>query len=262
MNLIHLRMIAGYYAYARTNPGPVTSGSNQLHLDPVVLISAVVAQQRWDLIHIVHNDIYIAVIVVISEGATAARVERRDSRSQLFGYVLKLPISEVAIDDACFPERLTYVLLINGRVNVAVYLQDVRPAIVVVIKETASPLDSLGIEFHAGLKCHFCVGSVAIVVVEVRRIVCEIGLEDIEPAVAVVIRHTHAHAGLLDAVLAVRAPRHYSDVCKRSIMVVVQQDASLGIDRNVNVGPSVVVEVVRHCGDRIARSRLENSRFF
>jgi len=52
--------------------------SDQFYLDPIVDIPAVVAKQRGDFIHVVDDNIYVAIIVVISEGATAARVPRRD----------------------------------------------------------------------------------------------------------------------------------------------------------------------------------------
>src|SRR5208282_5529445 len=99
-------------------------------------------------------------------------------------------------------------------------------------------------------------------VVEVRRVVGEVRLENIEPAIAIKISHGHAHPGLLVTVFAISTAGHDGDVCKRPIVIVVKENAGLGIYRNVNVWPAIVVKVVRHCGDRIARAGLENPCFF
>ena len=69
-------MLSGHDANARTNRRPVALGSDQFHLDPIVVIPTVIAQQRGNLIHIVHDNVDVAIVVVIAEGASAARVPR------------------------------------------------------------------------------------------------------------------------------------------------------------------------------------------
>ena len=111
----------------------------------------------------------------------------------------------------------------------AVHLEDVRPAIVVVVNEATTPFHVLGVHFNAGCVCHFRKGPVAIVVVEVRRVVGEVRLENIEPAIAIKISHGHAHPGLLVTVFAISTAGHDGDVCKRPIVIVVKENAGLGI---------------------------------
>src|SRR5215472_5796905 len=97
--------------------------------------------------------------------------------------------------------------------------------------------------------------------VEVARVVREVGLVDVQVAVAIVVGNTYTHARLLLAVLVVRAPSHDRDVRKGAVVVVAEQYAGLGIDGDINVGPPVVVKIIGHSSDRVARPRLENARF-
>ena len=50
--------------------------------------------------------------------------------------------------------------------------------------------------------------AVAVVVIKVAGVVGEVGLEDVEPSIAVIIATRHTHAGLLMAILAVSASGH------------------------------------------------------
>src|SRR3954454_17338171 len=45
-------------------------------------------------------------------------------------------------------------------------------------------------------------------------------------------------------------------------MIVLEQDAGLGVHGDVYVGPAVVIEVVAYRSNRKPRSRLENAGFF
>src|SRR4051812_39026875 len=94
---------------------------------------------------------------------------------------------------------------VDLRVDVAVDLDDVRPAVVVAVDEAASPGDVAVVDADAGGEGHVGEGSVAVVVVEVAGIVGKVGFEDVEVAIAVVIAYGDAHAGLLVAVVAVGA---------------------------------------------------------
>jgi hypothetical protein len=45
MDLVHLNMIAGYHAHARTYSGAIAFGPNELDFDPILLIAAIVASK-------------------------------------------------------------------------------------------------------------------------------------------------------------------------------------------------------------------------
>jgi hypothetical protein len=44
-------------------------------------------------------------------------------------------------------------------------------------------------------------------------------------------------------------------------VVVVKQDAGLGIDGHINIGPAIVIEIVRDGGDGVARAGFEDAGF-
>ena len=73
-----------------------------------------------------------------------------------------------------------------------------------------------------GNKSHIGERPVAVVVIEVGSVVREVGFENIEPAVAVVVAHADAHAGLLLPVFVVSAPGHHRDVFERPVVFVVK----------------------------------------
>src|SRR5262249_3995755 len=47
---------------------------------------------------------------------------------------------------------------------------------------------------------------------------------------------------------------------ERAVVVVAEQNAGLGIDGDINVRPPIVVKVISHGGDGVARPRLEDAR--
>ena len=63
--------------------------------------------------------------------------------------------------------------------------------------------------------------------IEVACVVREVRLENVKPAVAVIVGHGQAHACLLMAVLAVGAAGDDGDIRERAVVVVVKQDARL-----------------------------------
>ena len=97
--------------------------------------------------------------------------------------------------------------------------------------------------------------------IEVAGVVGKVGFENIEPAVAVIIADSHAHSGLLVAILAVGASGEDGDIGERSVVIVAEQNAGLRIHGHINIRPAVVVEIIRDRGNGIARARLEDAGF-
>jgi len=97
------------------------------------------------------------------------------------------------------------------------------------------------IDADAGRKRNITESSVAVVVVEVAGVVREIGLENVEPPVAVVVRDSNSHPRLLVAVFTVCATGYDRNIGECPIVIVVKQNARLRIYRHVNVRPSVIV---------------------
>src|SRR5215813_9839191 len=73
-DFIDLAVVAARYFHASANGGPIRARAHAPDHDPVVLVPAIVSQQRWRTVQIVDNDIHIAVVVEVAEGATTAQI--------------------------------------------------------------------------------------------------------------------------------------------------------------------------------------------
>src|SRR6266566_3687056 len=120
-------------------------------------------------------------------------------------------------------------------------LQDVRPTVIVVVKEAATPSDVLVVDAHSRGKSDVTESAVAVVVIEVAGIVGEVGLENVKPSVAVIIGDR-------------------GDIRERSIVIVVEENAGFGIHGDINIGPAIIIKIIGDRGDGIPRPGLEDSR--
>ena len=86
------------------------------------------------------------------------------------------------------------------------------------------------------------------------------GHEDVEQTIAIVITHAEPHAGLLASFVVERGTRHQTDLPEGSIAVIVVQQVGHHVIGDVDVGPSVVVEVAEHHAET-AVGRSADARF-
>src|ERR1700730_4993909 len=96
--------------------------------------------------------------------------------------------------------------------------------------------------------------------VQIAGIVRKGRLEDVQPSVTVIIAHADAHPCLLMAVLAVSAAGYNRDIGEGAVVIVAEQHAGLRVHGHINIGPPVVVEIVRDRCNGISRARLQDAR--
>ncbi len=138
--------------------------------------------------------------------------------------------------------------------------EDIKPAVVVEVREAAAPAEIAAAESQAGCKGGVGESPVAVVSVEAARIIREIRLEDVQPAVAIVVARGGAHACLLAAVFVVSAPGGDGNVRESSVAIVVIEDAGRGIARHVDVGPAIAIKIAAQGGERVVSRSLQDSR--
>src|ERR1051325_2148610 len=204
---------------------------------------------RRRVVQVQNQRINVAIVVRIPECSTTAGELLADSRAHLRGNILKPPVSQVFVYQTWILKLLRTVSLVNLWINVAIDLHDVGPAVVIKVGEATSPSDITIVDCDPGWEGHIGKASVSIVVIQVAGIVGKIGFEDVEPSIAVVVGNRNSHACLLVSILAVSAACCDGDVSERTVVVVVIQNAGLGVYRNINVRPAVVVKIVRDRGD-------------
>src|SRR5437660_1165721 len=152
--------------------------------------------------------------------------------------------------------------LLDLGIDVAVADEDVGPAVVIHIEEAATPAEKLCVAAEpAGERGVFKTG-VADVVVEGRCVAGEIGFDDVEIAVEIVIGGGDAHAGLGLTVGAEGAASFHGNVDKFSIVLVLVKGAGGGVIGDVNVGPAVVVEIGGEDAEAVGAVGVEDASFF
>ena len=94
--------------------------------------------------------------------------------------------------------------------------------------------------------------SLAVVAVEPAGISDEMGLEQVQMPIEVVVANADAHAGLLHAIVAERNAAHHAFFAKRAVMIVHEQQARGGIAGHEDVGPAIFVEIGGDHGHSVA----------
>src|ERR1700730_5080200 len=125
----------------------------------------------------------------------------------------------------------------------AVYHEEVRPAIVVKVDAAYSTANVLGICSYSRSEGNVVKRAVSPVVVEDTGVRIEIRFDDVQKAVTVVVARCYPHAALLASVFVISHARQTANFGERAVVVVVKEQRSSGIVRYVNVGPAVVVIV-------------------
>src|SRR5207245_7526081 len=138
--------------------------------------------------------------VEIAEGGTSAAVGLSDGGPARRADVDEAPLAEISVQNLSLFEGDVEPTGVDLGEDVAVGHEDVGPAVVVEVEETHSPSEILGVYAQARLKDGVVESAVAVVVVEVSGLVGVVGLDYIEPAVAIVIAYADAHAALGSAI--------------------------------------------------------------
>src|ERR1700732_2949317 len=148
-----------------------------------------------------------------------------DAGSHICGNILEVAVAEIFVDYTRVFVSLAEVVFVDLRIDVSVDLNDVLPAVVVVVDKATSPGYVAIVDANAGCRGQIAEGPVAVVVIEVAGVIGEVGLEDVEPAVTVVIGQGDTHSCLLVAVVVEGDTGHHRDVGEGAVMVVLEENA-------------------------------------
>src|SRR5690349_4208646 len=190
-------------------------------------------------------------------------IERRTNAwTSIDGYIFELPVVLVPVENFAFPESAAEAVGIYLWIDVTVGYEQVRPAVVVNVDKECAPTQKLGICTQSRDVGDVRKSAVTIVVVERRRFVGEVGPDDIQPAVAVVVHRVGAHTGFFAPVFVVGHAGLDGSFRERAVVVVVEQQTGCRVAGYEDVWPAIVVEVPCDCRKTIVRVRLGHSRFF
>ena len=176
-------------------------------------------------------------------------------RPEAFRDVLEPSVPQIAIHDLPLLVAGLGLETLDLRVDVAVDEEQVEPAVLVEIEEPDAPPEPPRVQADAARKRPVLAQPLPVVGVQRRRVAGEIGLEDVDGPVAIVITDRDAHAGLRFAVLAVGAARRDADVRERAVRVVQIQRAWIRVVGHVQIDPAVVVEIERADAEAVGALR-------
>ncbi len=161
------------------------------------------------------------------------------------GNIAERSVAVVVIKNARLFVAAAQMLAVDFGIDVPVHQNQIGPAIVVEVEEHGSPAQILRVQAQSRGRGRIGKGAVAVVAVQRRSIVGEIGFENVEMAVAVVVGDGRAHACLLAPVFVEGGARGDGDVGEGSIMIVAVENAGRAVAGDVNIGPAIFIEIER-----------------
>ena len=144
----------------------------------------------------------------------------------------------------------------------AVRDEQVFPSVIVEVQKGRPPFHILGVHRKTGRTCD--VFEVAIPKVSIKRIrvAGEIGLEDVQISVAVVVGRRGAHARLLAAVLVHCESAHEPRLFKCPVAFVVKEQTGRRVAGDIKIGPAVIIEVAGQDGESVILMRCFDAGLF
>src|SRR5690242_6894061 len=209
----------------------------------MVRIGADVLPQLSSVLKRRNDNVDLAVVVEVREGAPAMRTRRLKILARLSRCVLEGPISNIR-------KNGVWLFIFRGLehfyvvVNVRARSKEVFPSIIVQVEEARAPSAALYRESGEARAVSRVFEQTATEVTKKRkRFVCQTHDADVRTAVVVVIPEIRAHAGDRLATVRQRHAGHHSDFFKGSVASVMKQEILLIVVGHEDVHKPVVVIV-------------------
>ena len=217
----------------------------------MVGVAGQVDEEHGAVGEVVDDGFEASVVEEVGDGEAAAGARFGEGWAGGFADVFELAVAQIAVEEAGFAVGGAEFGGVDFGVDVAVDDQEVGPAVVVDVGEHGSPAEGVGVDAETGGEGGVGEGAVGIVAVEGCGVVGEVGLEEVDAAVSVVVGGGGAHAGLLAAVFVEGDSGFGSDVGEGAVFVVAIEDGGGGVAGDVKIWPSVVVVVEGGDGEAV-----------
>src|SRR5439155_1348738 len=234
---------AGSNGNHRANSVAIGSYSDELDSQAVIGHAFIVEEVSAAAVR-GHQHIQRAVVINVGVCGTASNFWSRKCAPERLRSFDELATAKVAehMRRLGIADALLY--LLDLIFNVPVRDENIRPTVVVIIKEEASEA-----ERDQGRATHFGAGSfvhkqpVAFVVIKRKHLVGEVSNDQAGAAGAVVVGGIHAHAGACHAIFAESYASGDSFLFKRSVALVQVKLVWLSVVCEHDVGPAIAVVV-------------------
>ena len=182
-------------------------------------------------------------------------MRRRHTGPGFVDELLEPAVAKISEHEPRRPKRIGRKLLLDFRIDAAGDEKKVGQAVVVQIDDARPPSHVSCLDAKSGADRDVVEVAVAVVPIQHVGVVGEVGLENIEVPVEIVVADRDAHARLLESVFAQRDAALEPLLAKGAVVLVAKQPARRRIARDVDVGPSVVVVIGGHGRHRIGTLR-------
>ncbi len=168
-------------------------GADEVQSEPMVLVFGEVDEEHGVVAEVVDDGFDASVVEEVGGGKAAAGTRVGQGGAGGFADVLELDwpcatdAAEVVVEEAGFAIEGAQLGGVNLGIDVAVDDEEVGPAVVVDVGEHGAPAEGVGVDGEACGVGLVGEGTVAVGVVEGGGVVGEIGFEDVEVAVTVVV---------------------------------------------------------------------------
>src|SRR5579884_689394 len=169
-----------------------------------------------------------------------------------------MSVAEIAKEQARrFVGLIGFILQL--RVNAPSDPEDIGTAVVIEIFDADAPTYKPGFDGKTGAQSFIFEFSFAIVDVDGGCIGGKVRFYDIQAATQQEIADTDAHAGLLHSVFAERDAALHALLRKCSVVIVAEEEAGCGIAGDVDIGPTVIIEIGRNDSQTVTGRRFADS---
>src|SRR5580704_10277612 len=238
--------------------GAIRFQTDQLKADEVAYRRGV-AIQRGSFVHIVHESFFAPVVEQVAQSHATTGVQFGERASGMRCDIGERSVVQIVVDHFGLAVTGSQILAVYLGVNMTIGDQDAGPPAIVDIIELDSPSQPARNPSQASILCDIVKYVLAPVQKQCRRIVAEIGLDDILIAFMRIIIRRDAHAGLHGALFVEGNTGHFAEFGESSVLIVVIEKIWRCVTSDIDIRPSVTVEISRQRGETITTGSPRDS---
>ncbi|HEU4401055.1 MAG TPA: hypothetical protein VFT43_03015 [Candidatus Polarisedimenticolia bacterium] len=223
---------------------------------PVVTGGGDVPEEKRRAVVLRHDDVLVAVVVKVERDGAATDVDAAERRAGGGpGDDVEAAVATVAVELRRLLEGDGVAVKADVVDDVAVGDEQVEMAVVVGIEEEGPEAESQERRAaHPRAEGAVREDAAAVVVVELVGLLRQVGHEEVEAAVVVVVGHVGPHAGLRQAVLGERHAGQLADLLEGAVAAVAPEEVRRVVVGDVEVLVAVVVVVAPDDPEPLARA--------
>src|ERR1700674_3701875 len=220
-----------------------------------------VSKQGGRRVHVVEDNIDVAVVEKVSESRAASRDDHGEAAAGGGRNFLEFCAVEIAEKLRALGPGGAPLGAVGDRIDVAIGDENIEETVIVEVEEAGSPCEkwNRGVA-EAGAEGNVGEISAAVVAVKGLVIVGEGGDEEVKLAVAIVIADADAHGSLCAAFFVNGEAAEVAYVLERAVVAVAVEIVRSGVVGDDQVQPAIVVEIGEDGSEAVATFAVSDAR--